>query len=131
MKGQTNRSITDHHVQRKLRKNMTDAESHLWQRLRGRQLAGCKFCRQHPFLDYVLHFVCLEKRLIVEVDGGQHLDSDQGRTRDRRLQDAGFQVLRFWNNEVLQELDAVVEVILAAVLRGAADDAPSPHRPSP
>jgi len=131
MKGQASRSIIDTHVQRKLRNNMTDAESRLWRRLRGRQMAGCKFRRQHPFLDYVLDFVCLEKRLIVEVDGGQHLESDQDRVRDRRLQDAGFLVLRFWNNEVLQDIDTVAGVIWSALQETSPVATPSPPRPSP
>ncbi len=82
---------------------MTDAEIRLWHRLRSRQLAGYKFRRQHPYLDYVLDFVCLERCLIVEVDGGQHLENERDQARDWRLQEAGFRVLRFWNNQVLQE----------------------------
>ncbi|MGL4574874.1 MAG: endonuclease domain-containing protein [Burkholderiaceae bacterium] len=104
---------------------MTDAERKLWQRLRGEQL-GVKFRRQHPVLDYVLDFVALEIKLVVEVDGGQHAEQtkyDQQRTAD--LEAAGFKVLRFWNNEVLSEIESVVEVILNAVRN------PSPPRPSP
>ncbi|MFH1869463.1 MAG: endonuclease domain-containing protein [Pseudomonadota bacterium] len=131
MKAQTNHSIIDSHLQQKLRKNMTDAEIRLWQRLRGRQIAGCKFRRQHPFLDYVLDFVCLEKRLVVEVDGGQHLENERDQLRDGRLHEAGFRVLRFWNNQVLHETDAVVEVIWAALQSDAPVATPSPPRPSP
>jgi len=131
MKGQTNHSIIGNQFQRKLRNTMTDAEIRLWQRLRGRQIAGCKFRRQHPFLDYVLDFVCLEKRLIVELDGGQHLESERDRVRDGRLKEAGFEVLRFWNNQVLQEMDAVVEVIFAALQREGPVATPSPSRPPP
>ena len=104
---------------------MTDAEIWLWQRLRSRQLAECKFRRQHPYLDFVLDFVCLEKNLIVEVDGGQHLENECDQGRDRRLQEAGFHVLRFWNNQVLQDTDAVVVAIWMA-LQNAAD---TPHPP--
>ncbi len=125
MKGQTKRSIIDNGLQRKLRSQMTDAEKRLWQRLRGGQIAGLKFRRQHPFMDFVLDFVCLEMRLVVEVDGGQHQDNPKDCVRDQRLQDAGFRVLRFWNNQVLEETDAVVEAIW-----GALRD-PSPPRPSP
>ncbi|MGB7649809.1 MAG: endonuclease domain-containing protein [Gallionella sp.] len=125
MKAQTNRAIIGGQLPRKLRNHMTDAELRLWQRLRSRQLAGCKFRRQHPYMDFVLDFVCLEKCLIVEVDGGQHLDNERDQERDRRLQEAGFQVLRFWNNQVLQETDAVVEVIWT-VLQNKATLAPSP-----
>ncbi|MDK9702216.1 MAG: endonuclease domain-containing protein [Sulfuritalea sp.] len=131
MKAQTNQSIIAGHLQRKLRNNMTDAEARLWQRLRGRQIAGCKFRRQHPFLDYVLDFVCLEKRLIVEVDGGQHLDSERDQVRDKHLQEAGFAILRFWNNQVLQEMDAVVEVIWNALQKEAPVSTPSPSQPPP
>ncbi|MDP2822232.1 MAG: endonuclease domain-containing protein [Sulfuritalea sp.] len=110
---------------------MTDAEIRLWQRLRGRQIAGCKFRRQHPFLDYVLDFVCLEKQVIVEVDGGQHLENARDQVRDVRLQEAGFQVLRFWNNQVLREMDAVVAAIWNALQTDPPVCAPSPPRPSP
>ena len=135
MRGQTNRSVIDNALQKKLRTHMADAENRLWQRLRGRQLAGCKFRRLHPFLDYVLDFVCLEMRLIVEVDGGQHQDCEPDRVRDRRLHAAGFRVVRFWNNQVLQETDAVVEAIWAALQDESRDGAslitPSPPQPSP
>jgi very-short-patch-repair endonuclease len=85
MQGQTNRSIIDRQLPRKLRNAMTEAEIRLWQRLRGRQIAGCKFRRQHPYMDYVLDFLGLEKRLVVEADGGQHLESERDRLRDERL----------------------------------------------
>ena len=109
---------------------MTEAEIRLWQRLRGRQVAGCKFRRQHPFMNYVLDFVCLERRLVVEVDGGQHSESERDQLRDGRLQEAGFQVLRFWNNQVLQDIDSVVEVIWAALQGGVELGTPSPPQPS-
>jgi len=154
MKGQTSRSILGASLQRSLRGRPTDAERRLWQRIQGRQLAGCKFRRQHPFLDYILDFVCLESALVVEVDGGQHLENENDRERDRRLSEAGFRVLRFWNNQVLQETDAVVEAIWIALqerqnigsspfkgedrrgMGGCQDDSiarttPSPPRPSP
>ena len=111
MKGQTNRQVLGSALQQSLRNRMTDAERLLWQHLRGLQMAGCKFRRQHPFMDYVLDFVCLEKGLVVEVDGGQHQDSETDVVRDQNLQEAGFRILRFWNNQVLQETQAVVEVI--------------------
>jgi very-short-patch-repair endonuclease len=135
MKGQTNRSVIDNALQKKLRTHMTDAETRLWQRLRGRQIAGFKFRRQHPFLDYVLDFVCLEMRLIVEVDGSQHQDCEADHVRDRRLHKAGFRIMRFWNNQVLQETDAVVEAIWTALQDESGDAAslmtPSPPQPSP
>ncbi len=131
MKGQTNRAIIDNAIQRKLRSNMTDAEIRLWHRLRGRQLAGCKFRRQHVFLDYVLDFVCLERRLIIEIDGGQHLENERDHVRDRRLREAGFDVLRFWNHQVLQEIDTVAEAIWRALQNASAIRTPSPPQPSP
>jgi len=127
MKGQTRRSIEDRAFRRALRERATDAEKRLWRRLRGGQLAGVKFRRQHPFDGYVLDFVSLEKCLIVEVDGGQHLDSERDRVRDARLRSAGFRVLRFWNNQVLEQTDAVVE----AIWRALVEPDPSPPRPSP
>jgi len=124
MKGQTNHAILEKQLQRRLRKNMTDAEQALWRRLRGSQIESCKFRRQHPFLDYVLDFVCLERRLVVEVDGGQHAESARDEVRDRQLAEAGLTVLRFWNNQVLGEIEAVLEVIRQALLAGRE---PHPH----
>jgi very-short-patch-repair endonuclease len=130
MKAQTNRSIIDNSLQRKLRNDMTDAENCLWRRLRGRQIHGYKFRRQHPYMDYVLDFVCLEKQLILEVDGGQHLESEQDRIRDGRLSAAGFRILRFWNNQVLQDTEAVVEMIWSA-LQEESEKISSPSLPHP
>jgi len=87
---------------------MTDAEQTLWKALRGRQFLGHKFRRQHPFGDYILDFVCLSNKLVIEVDGGQHCtQAEYDEFRTKQLQTAGFHVLRFWNNEVLGELEAV------------------------
>ena len=72
MQGQTNKNILTNNLQRKLRLKMTDAERALWQALRYQQMSGVKFRRQHPFADFILDFVCLEKMLVIEVDGGQH-----------------------------------------------------------
>jgi very-short-patch-repair endonuclease len=106
---------------------MTDAEKALWKVLRCRQVSGLKFRRQHPFGDYILDFVCLEKKLVIEVDGGQH----GGRTthdeiRSQNLLTAGFCVLRFWNNEVLQEIEAVKERIWRAVQEQQPHPLPNP-----
>lgn len=86
---------------------MTDVERLLWSRLRGVQL-GFKFRRQHPFLCFVSDFVCLELKLIVELDGSQHLYDEY---RTKCLNDAGYLVLRFWNNQVIEELENVLEEI--------------------
>ncbi len=97
---------------RDLRKNPTDAERKLWAHIRLRRMGGYKFRRQHPLGPFIVDFVCLEKKLIIEVDGGQH---DKFKfydaKRDRWLEDKGFKVLRFWNNEVLQDIEIVMEVI--------------------
>lgn len=111
LKGQTNQNILKPKLQRGLRNNMTDAERKIWQILRGRQIAGYKFRRQHPYYNYILDFVCLEKKLVVEVDGGQHADSPEDRVRDEFLRLGGFTVVRFWNHDVLTKLDEVADVI--------------------
>ena len=109
MQGQTNDFTKP--AARDLRKSLTDAERKLWQRLRGAQL-GVKFRRQHPFENYVLDFICIERRLVIEVDGSQHAEEQEhDEKRSKRLHQAGFTVLRFWNNEVLIETDAVVQAI--------------------
>ena len=97
---------------RELRNNPTDAERVLWGQLRFWQLDGYKFRRQQPLGRYIVDFVCLEKRVIVELDGGQHaqqasLDAE----RDRWLRDEGFTILRFWNHDVLKNVGAVKELI--------------------
>ncbi len=97
---------------------MTDAERRLWGALRARRFEKYKFRRQHPFENYVLDFVCLEQRVVVEVDGGQHQEqAEADRRRTIVLERAGFRVVRFWNNEVLQEFDAVLQALLR-VLEG-------------
>jgi very-short-patch-repair endonuclease len=116
MIGQTNKKIVSVKLQRALRSNMSDAERALWHFLQGRQISGLEFRRQHPFGDYILDFVCLEIRLVIEVDGSQHEQQakyDEDRTQ--KLQRAGFRVLRFWNNEVLKENESVKEKIWLVV----------------
>jgi very-short-patch-repair endonuclease len=122
MHGQTNAFTKS--AASELRKTMTDAERKLWHRLRREQL-DVKFRRQHPFENYVLDFVCTERRLVIEVDGSQHAeDRKYDEERTRKLNIAGFTVLRFWNNEILNETDAVVQTIWNVLN-------PSPPRPSP
>ncbi len=96
---------------RQLRKDMTDAERALWQELRDREKFSIKFRRQFPIGQYIADFVCLEHRLIVEVDGGQHLQSADDDQRTRWLELNGFRVLRFWNNDVLKNRQGVCEAI--------------------
>ena len=98
-------------IARVLRKKQTDAEKLLWRHLRAKQLEGRKFRRQHPIGNYVVDFVCLEESLVVEVDGGQHADYTEDAQRDRWLTAQGFKILRFWNNEVLTNIEGVLESI--------------------
>lgn len=105
---------------RTLRRDITDAERALWRHLRKRQIAGYKFRRQHPLGAYIVDFVCLEARLVVEVDGGQHAERqfyDQARTD--WLEQQGYRVLRFWNHEVLANAEGLVEAIGQEVQRRA------------
>ena len=95
---------------------MTDAERVLWAKLRRRQMFGLKFRRQQPMGDYIVDFVCLEKKLVVEVDGGQHAEqSDYDARRSRWLEEQGFEVMRFWNHQVLTETEAVVQAVANAL----------------
>jgi adenine-specific DNA-methyltransferase len=109
---------------RTLRKNPTDAERFLWRHLRLRQIGGYKFRRQQPLGRYIVDFVCLEKRLVVEIDGGQH--SEQAAYDHKRsvwLEAQGFRILRFWDHEVLKHIEAVKQVIGQTV--GCELDTPS------
>ena len=101
---------------RELRNNLTDAERTLWRHLRLRQIDGHKFRRQRPVGTYIVDFVCLEKRVIIEVDGGQH--SEQKAYDDKRsawLRSEGFEVLRFWDHEVLTQIGNVKQAIWKAL----------------
>jgi very-short-patch-repair endonuclease len=113
---------------RRLRRSQTDAERVLWFRLRDRRLAGLKFKRQVPVDRYVVDFLCSEGKLIIEIDGGQH---DQQRERDSirtaTLEAMGYLVLRFWNNEVMQNSEGVLQDILSTVSRSRFD----PPHPNP
>ncbi len=97
---------------RELRNNPTDAERVLWGQLRLWQIDGYKFRRQQPLGRYIVDFVCLEKRVVVEVDGGQHAQqATVDAERDRWLRDEGFIVLRFWNHDVVKNIDGVKELV--------------------
>ena len=99
---------------RELRQHQTDAEALLWSHLRGRQLLGLKFRRQHAIAPYFADFACLEVGLVIELDGGQH-NEDAAAAHDRQreafMRQAGFTTLRFWNHQVLTQTDAVLEKI--------------------
>ncbi|CDZ76826.1 hypothetical protein BN59_01102 [Legionella massiliensis] len=101
---------------RDLRKNSTDAERHLWYHLRANRL-GFIFKRQVPIGTYIVDFVCLEKRLIIELDGGQHRDNQiDDMKRTDWLMAHGFKVLRFWNHDVFQQMPSILEIIMSALL---------------
>ena len=111
-------------IARKLRRNSTDAERKLWHYLRNRNLAGFKFRRQHPLPPYIVDLVCLESRVIVELDGGQHIEQmakDERRTI--LLESSGFRVIRFWNDDVLKR----TEFVLEEILRALTTPHPNPH----
>ena len=95
-----------------LRTNQTDAEHIVWQVLRAGRLMKYKFRRQVPIADFIVDFVCFEQKLIIELDGGQHMESAKDLARDASLRVLGFRVLRFWNNEVMQNFDGILAVIL-------------------
>jgi very-short-patch-repair endonuclease len=106
------------------RRHTTSAENVLWQALRGRRLAGLKFRRQVPLLAYTLDFLCVERRLVVELDGSGH-------ERTREIEAHGLQVIRFRNERVLQDIDAVLAVIAAAAGEITSPRDPSPPTPLP
>lgn len=103
-------------VARKLRRNKTDAEALLWSRLRNRQIENAKFRFQAPFDNYVADFLCHSASLIVELDGCQHADNAVDKNRDAVMEIAGYRVIRFWNSEVFENLEGVLEEIRQAVL---------------
>ena len=102
---------TTNRFARTLRRNATDAEAKLWQCLRNRQLGNLKFRRQATIGYHVVDFLCAEKRLVVELDGGQHTP-ERDAARTAKLNAAGYRVIRFWNNDALGNTDAVLEVIV-------------------
>jgi len=105
-----------------MRREPTEAEAKLWSVLRGQRLGGMKFKRQEQLGDYIVDFVCFGSRVIVEADGSQHADAARDAARDDWLSGQGFQVLRFWNNDILGNAEGVARVIL---------DAAQPPLPNP
>jgi len=99
-----------------LRKNTTDTEKYLWKYLRGNQLEGFKFRRQQPIGKYIIDFVNLERKIIIELDGGQHLQNKKDKIRDSWLEEQGYEVLRFWDNEVFYNIEGVLEFIRGKLL---------------
>lgn len=110
-----------------LRKNLTEAESRLWSALRNKQVRGLRFRRQAPIGSYIVDFVCFAEKLVIEVDGGQHArQRAYDAERDAWLASEGFRILRFWKNEVLDNLEGVLTVITAA-LEGPPHPDPPPR----
>ena len=115
-----------------LRHNLTDAEKKLWYHLRAHRFMGRKFKRQKPIGRYVVDFVCLEKKLIIELDGGQHAENlEYDQARDAWLHSQGYTVLRFWNNEMMDEMEGVLERIRLAIEHEAVSSGPLSPDPSP
>ena len=101
---------------RSLRRDQTAVEQRLWARLRDRQLSNAKFRRQHPVGPFITDFCCLEHHLVVELDGSQHaVQADIDRARTALLTQHGYRVLRFWNSEVMEDMEAVLQQIAAAL----------------
>ncbi len=114
---------------RQLRINSTDAEKLLWSHIRNRQLEGWKFRRQFPIGKYITDFVCPELKLIIEIDDGQHAEQmDYDLRRTEFLQSEGYQVVRFWNNEVLGNTDGVLEALTLTLSQREREITPSPLR---
>ncbi len=108
---------------RKLRNNPTKAEQKLWAVIRNRQISGIRFNRQVPIGPFICDFVARNAKLIIEVDGGQHaIDAASDEARSRFLTNEGYQVLRFWNNDVLSNIEGVVTIIETELA-----DRPSPN----
>lgn len=106
---------------------MTDAERAIWQSVRNRQLGGFKFRRQKPIGPFIVDFVCVEKKIVIEIDGGQHaLNTKHDFKRSEFLRNKGYKILRFWNSDVLKEKNAVLEEILLHL-----EESPSPRTLSP
>src|SRR5690606_4913709 len=95
--------------------NSTRAEQILWNSIRSRTIAGCKFVRQEPIGPYIVDFVCRSRKLVIEVDGGQHAENPRDAVRDGALRKRGYRVLRFWNNDVIGNTEGVLETIAAAL----------------
>ncbi|MFZ5635944.1 MAG: endonuclease domain-containing protein [Pseudomonadota bacterium] len=115
---------------RRLRREMTDAERALWRHLRAGRLGHLKFRRQHPIPPYIADFCCIAERLIVELDGSQHSEEVDA-TRTRFLRSKGWRILRFWDNEVLLETEAVLDAIWNAANNRTLSPTPLPSGEGP
>jgi adenine-specific DNA-methyltransferase len=119
---------------RELRTELTDVERRLWFRLRDRRLFGWKFRRQVPIGPFIVDFACAEHRLIIELDGGQHTETvDEDDRRTTYIEKRGWRVVRFWNSDVIENLDGVLEAITMEIeaITGRPHDAPKSPHPGP
>lgn len=109
------RTISPH--ARALRRHMTEAEKRLWSHLRGRRMGGHKFRRQWTIGAYVADFACIELMLVIEADGGQHSENDSDARRTQWLESQGWHVLRFWNNDIVSNIDGVLAVWCSTLIQ--------------
>ncbi len=110
-----------------LRNHATDADRKLWLRISRRQLEGHKFSRQMPVGPFICDFMCRERMLVIELDGGQHAENLRDKSRTHFIEGEGYRVLRFWNNEVMENIEGVLATIVAA-LKSSPPPAPSRKR---
>ena len=118
-------------LKRRLRSNMTGPETRLWSRLRARQFQGLKFRRQHGIGPYIVDFYCPEQSLVIEVDGDSHADAGQivkDQLRDKYFQSLGLRVIRYFNNDIVKNLDGVLEDLSRKVSSGSTSPSPSLRR---
>jgi very-short-patch-repair endonuclease len=114
---------------RHLRRNMTDTERFVWERVRYRQIGRCKFRRQHPLGPFVVDFACLERKLVLELDGGQHAErAEEDARRTAWLEERGYRVFRLWNFEAFQDWEATEQRIWELLQEGG-DPTPHPNPP--
>ena len=102
---------------RSLRQRMTEAEKHVWWHLRARKLGGFKFVRQERLGNYIVDFLCREQKLVIEIDGGQHAGNIKDILRTQFLNAEGYRVIRFWNNEVLSNMEGVLQMVLSELTK--------------
>ena len=100
---------------RKLRRDSTEAEKQFWLHVRNRQIRGAKFRRQWPIAEFIVDFCCPEQRLVVEIDGGQHAESQHDVERTKKLEETGYRVMRFWNNDVVENIEGVIDRLTKAL----------------
>jgi very-short-patch-repair endonuclease len=106
---------------RTLRRDQTKAELVFWSRIKAKQFHGLKFKRQFPIGKYIVDFICLEKKIIVEIDGGQHCESLKDEERTRYLNNMGYEVIRFWNNDILSNIEGVLLSLSLTLSRAAGE----------